>query len=89
MRLYVKVTGHVQGIGYRYFVIQTARKLSLTGWVRNCSNGDVELEAQGESTHLQNFIALLKRGHAWARVEQLTKEDLAEKPEEKGFEIRF
>lgn len=89
MRFHARVSGQVQGIGYRYFVVSLAKKLSLTGWVRNCSNGDVECEAQGEAKSLQNFLSELKQGHSWARVNEIKQEEIPEKPEERAFEIRF
>jgi acylphosphatase len=88
MRMYIRVKGHVQGIGYRYFVIQSAQKHSLTGWVRNCSNGDVEGEAQGDENELRNFLGHLESGHAWARVDSVRRETIPEKKDEAGFDIR-
>lgn len=88
MRQWFRVKGHVQGIGYRFFVVQAAQKLSLTGWVRNCSNGDVECEAQGGERSLESFLASLESGHPWARVEKVDLEPLPEKTDEKGFEIQ-
>lgn len=89
MRLHLKVKGYVQGIGYRYFVIQTARKFSLTGWVRNCSNGDVECEAQGTEKNLESFSEQLETGHSWARVVSVERETISEKIDEKGFGISY
>lgn len=89
LRQYLRIKGRVQGIGYRYFVVQTAKKLALTGWVKNCSNGDVECEVQGEEKNLSAFVHSLKTGHPWARVDQLQQEKISEKEGEQGFEIRF
>ena len=89
MRVYLKVKGLVQGIGYRYFVIQTAQKLSLSGWVRNCSNGDVECEAQGSEKNLKDFFAFLENGHSWARIDKIQHEAISEKANEIGFEVRY
>jgi acylphosphatase len=89
MRWYFKVRGTVQGIGYRLFVSQTAKQHALTGWVKNCSNGDVEGEAQGLEKSLNQFLNQLQTGHAWAEVDEIVHETLSEKPEEKGFQIKF
>ena len=89
MRCYFRICGNVQGIGYRYFVIKTAQKISLTGWVQNCPNGDVEAEAQGDETNLKHFETELESGHSWARVTQVTKEIISNKKGEKNFEIRY
>lgn len=83
------VKGRVQGVGYRNFVLQLARKFSLTGWVRNCSNGDVECEAQGSEQDLERFFQQLEVGHPWARVERIAREPMPEKLNEKEFEINY
>lgn len=89
MRIHIRIKGHVQGVGYRYFAVQTAKIFSLTGWVRNCSNGDVECEAQGEENDLQNFLEQLTSGHRWAQVNEIEQKKISEKPNEKGFEIKY
>ena len=47
IRVHAVVAGLVQGVGFRYFTVMTAGKLGLGGWVRNCYDGSVEVEAQG------------------------------------------
>ena len=65
------VKGRVQGVGYRYFVRQTAQSLSLTGWVRNCPDGDVEAQAQGGEQDLAVKLGQLGLvGRAEARSER-------------------
>ena len=41
IRLYIRVSGRVQGVGFRWFTSMTAARLNLTGWVRNREDGDV------------------------------------------------
>ena len=81
--------GKVQGVGYRFFVVQTAKDCALTGWVRNCSNGDVEGEAEGTENDLKRFVSALKSGHPWARVDRLDQNEISEKNNEKGFNIEY
>lgn len=50
MRIGLRVSGRVQGVGYRWFVINEARRLGLRGWVRNTADGSVELEAAGSAS---------------------------------------
>ncbi|HCC47038.1 MAG TPA: hypothetical protein DEQ38_02820 [Elusimicrobia bacterium] len=89
MRLSFRVSGSVQGVGYRWFVKEAAAKLSVTGWVRNTADGAVEGEAQGGVPALDGFLKELKSGHPWARVEETeTQEMLDQEAAEKDFYIK-
>jgi len=61
-RLHAIVEGYVQGVGYRMFVVQEARRLEVNGWVRNRSDGTVEVMAEGERDDLREFLRVLKDG---------------------------
>jgi acylphosphatase len=65
----ISVRGLVQGVGFRYFCRRQAHSVGLVGWARNCSDGSVEIWAEGESSALEQFIADLRLGPANARVE--------------------
>ena len=58
-RLRIKITGIVQGVGFRPFVFRLAQKNRLTGWVQNGSAG-VLIEAQGNESQLDEFLRLLE-----------------------------
>lgn len=60
--LHAVVEGHVQGVGFRYFVMENAELLGLTGWVRNLINGSVEVTAEGTRESLENFLESLRIG---------------------------
>ncbi len=68
-RAHIFVTGRVQGVGFRYFVVRNAKELALVGWVRNCTDGTVEVVAEGNAESLQQLIDRLKSGPpmAWVR----------------------
>ena len=68
---HVIAKGRVQGVGFRYFVQETAEHLELKGWVRNLPNGDVEAEAVGEIAAIENWLDALRKGPTLARVETL------------------
>ncbi len=68
---HVVVSGVVQGVGYRYFVRSNARKLGLTGWVRNTSNGKVEAVLQGSQQQVEKILALLRKGPMLSEVEDI------------------
>ena len=67
-RLQVRITGHVQGVGFRFYAEREARRLGLTGWVRNLPDGDVELLAEGEDVALQRMLAWCREGPPSAAV---------------------
>ncbi|MBA3724543.1 MAG: acylphosphatase [Candidatus Levybacteria bacterium] len=65
---HVFISGNVQGVGYRQFVKHTARKLDLTGWVRNTEDGGVEAVLQGEESMIEVMIEQCKKGPFMAEV---------------------
>ncbi|HMC56437.1 MAG TPA: acylphosphatase [Gemmatimonadaceae bacterium] len=71
--LHVRVTGIVQGVGFRWFARERARRLGLDGWVRNLADGSVEVLATGESGQLQLLRDELQRGPDGAVVDQLVE----------------
>lgn len=81
------VEGHVQGVGYRWFVRESARRLGLSGWVRNRDDGSVELEAEGAAEVLETFVGELRTGNPTARVDRLSTQTVAVM-RERDFEIR-
>lgn len=87
-RKLILVRGAVQGIGFRWFVRETADRLGVAGWVRNLPNGDVEAEAQADERLLEAFLRELKTGHRWAKVDDVLARDLPEDRGLRGFSIR-
>ncbi|MDR2257894.1 MAG: acylphosphatase [Treponema sp.] len=65
------VSGRVQGVGFRYSCYHEARRLGLTGWVRNNMDGGVEVWAEGAKEKLESFLQWLRRGPPGARVDQV------------------
>ncbi len=71
-RLHAVVRGRVQMVGFRYFVLEQAQALNLTGWVRNGDDGrTVEVVAEGAEGALRELEAALKHGPGAARVDEL------------------
>lgn len=83
------VEGIVQGVGFRWFVAQQADSLGLRGYARNLYNGNVEIEAVGERSLVEEFIKQVKVGPRHAHVTNLRIEwrDTSE-DDFHGFEIR-
>ena len=69
--IHLEVVGRVQGVGFRWYVVEKAQSLRLAGWVRNKSDGNVEIAAAGGRDALTTFEAAVKAGPRGARVEQI------------------
>lgn len=70
-RIDATVTGRVQGVGYRWFVLDVARGLDLRGWVANEADGSVRCVAEGPRVDLEALLVELARGPLNARVERV------------------
>ena len=68
------VSGKVQGVSYRTHVQDSAGALGLTGYVRNLSDGQVEVVAQGDQTTLKEFVEYLHEGSLLSEVEGVAVE---------------
>jgi len=82
------VQGLVQGVGFRYFVLQAARALGLAGFVRNLPDGAVEAVARGNEDSLRSLESNLWKGPALSRVDSVTAQDHASEVKERDFSIR-
>jgi acylphosphatase len=82
------VSGRVQGVGYRYFALDAARREGLHGYVSNNDDGTVEAVAEGEAEAVERFERALRRGPSRARVEHVTIDDIEPARGSTGFEIR-
>ena len=71
---HVFISGFVQGIGFRQFILRQAQDLRLTGWVRNVSDGRVEAVFQGEKDKVERVIALCRKGPFLAEVKSVDVE---------------
>ena len=69
--LHAFIYGRVQGVGFRYFVVQKAHELALRGYARNDSDGSVEVLAQGSRPALEHLLHYLRRGPSAASVRDL------------------
>ena len=87
--LYARVYGVVQGVGFRYSTVSRARRLGLSGYARNRSDGTVEVLAEG---NVQNLAALLKwlhQGPSMARVTNVEHRYMSYSGNYKGFGVEF
>ena len=83
----LRIHGRVQGVFYRGWSVATARALGLGGWVRNRSDGSVEMLVAGEAAQVEAMIARCREGPPAARVDRV---EVAEDDEEAplGFKER-
>ena len=88
-RVHVRVTGVVQGVGFRFFVCRAARKMGLVGYVRNRPDGSVELEAEGESSCVSALVDSVGSGPPGARVGNTSVRSRPVEGSETGFDIRW
>ena len=87
-RTHAIISGTVQGVFFRASAQREARKLDLTGWVKNLPDGTVELEAQGESENVDRLLEWCWQGPPEAEVARVSSEVVAEVEGEGTFEVR-
>lgn len=71
--IHLEVSGRVQGVGFRWFVVDKGRELGLAGWVRNRPDGKVEIAASGDQAALAQLESAVTAGPPGARVERVTR----------------
>ena len=82
----LRISGQVQGVGFRMYMVRKARELGLAGWVRNRLDGSVEAEVQGPAAAVDALIAAAWRGPAGSVVSGVQVSDSS--AEYQGFETR-
>ncbi|MFX1402151.1 MAG: acylphosphatase, partial [Promethearchaeota archaeon] len=88
-KIIIKVYGLVQGVFFRYTTRKFARKLGLTGYVKNMSDGSVYIEAEGPENKLYELLEYSKIGPKYAEVENVEFEFKAAEKKFKGFDYSF
>lgn len=83
------VSGVVQGVGFRYFVLRKAQALAVAGWVRNLPDGRVEVVANGPVAALEELESALRTGPRHSRVADVEKSEISDEVSRlKDFQIR-
>jgi acylphosphatase len=89
-RLSVTVYGRVQGVYFRYSVLNKARGLGLKGYVRNLGRGDaVEVQAEGEKPQLIKLLEQLKTGPPGAQVRRVEIDWADYSGQFEDFKVRY
>jgi len=81
------ISGRVQGVFFRREIISLARRLDVTGWVRNLPDGRVEAVAEGDKQKLDELVRFCRIGPSGARVENVGVDWSDFKGEFRGFKI--
>jgi len=82
------VKGHVQGVGFRYYAIREARRMGVTGRVRNLADGTVEAIAEGSLYGVSEFRTALERGPSYGLVDLVVETEMP-LTGYSGFDVAF
>ena len=89
IRKHIRFYGRVQGVNFRYTSSNIARKLGLTGWVRNEYDGSVEMEAQGTSELINQLIDEMKNVSPYIVIDNIEQNVIPTKQDETEFNIVY
>lgn len=70
-QVHLIVSGHVQGVGFRYYAQMKALDHHITGWVRNRKDGSVEIIAEGEEQNITNYLKYIQDGSPFSTVQSV------------------
>lgn len=88
-RYLVKVSGRVQGVGFRYFVQSTASLNKITGTVENCEDGTVRIEIQGEDDNINKFLYEIRKGNTFVHIDEMVTKKIEIIDKEKKFKVKY
>lgn len=83
------VHGLVQGVSFRYYTQQEARRLGVTGWVGNLADGSVQVLAEGDDDQLYQFVQWLHHGPPAAKVKRVEVKWGEASGEHRHFDVRY
>ncbi len=89
VRFFARVDGHVQGVGFRYFVREQGEALKVVGWVRNTHDGFVEITAEGPRPMLEELLTRVHKGPRGSFVTEVKVQWLAATGEFSSFDVGY
>jgi acylphosphatase len=89
IRVQAIASGLVQGVNYRWFVVEHAKELELHGWVRNLADGCVEAEIEGAKEDVEKLVEAMKQGPGSAHVTGVATVDLPFENSYHDFQVRY
>lgn len=87
IRQHMKISGSVQGVGFRYRAKYSANGLRVTGWVRNEWDGTVELEAQGTLEQINKMLTMINQS-PYIQIDSIDRKNIPADTHETGFHVR-
>ncbi len=87
--MHLIIEGRVQGVTFRYHLSRKAEELSVNGWVKNLSSGEIEAVLEGEETNVRSLLEWCAQGPPWAGVKKVRSWEEDATKEFKRFEIRW
>lgn len=88
IREHIRITGDVQGVGFRYRARHAASYLNLTGWVFNAWDGSVEMEVQGTENAIDRMLGMIENGR-FIHFDRVERRKIACRSDETAFEIKY
>jgi acylphosphatase len=89
VRIYIIVSGKVQGVGFRRFVVTHAMQLNLSGYCKNLPSGEVEIDVEGPSGKVQELVRQLHIGPSRGQIAKVTVSSPLEPQNGSTFIIRY
>jgi len=87
-RAHLIVSGDVQGVNYRYFAKDIAKKMNLTGWTENNPNGSLEIVVEGDEELVNEFVRWCHQGSPMSTIEKVEEKKDKYTGEFREFEVR-
>ncbi len=84
---HLMISGRVQGVGFRAWMMEQATAIGIDGWVRNRADGTVEALISGTADAVEELARSCRRGPRFAQVDSVI-EEIADPPEEPGFLLK-
>lgn len=89
MHVHLIISGHVQGVGFRFSAQQKANEYQLGGWVKNREDGTVEMEVEGPEKQINQYLSEIKKGfHRFIQVDNIKMEKSDQEKGHKRFIIK-
>ena len=81
--------GRVQGVGFRWTLVNLAHKYNITGFCRNLDNGDVDAQIQGKSIDLDAFLKEVLQNDRYIRIDDYAIKEIYIVEDETVFDVKF